>query len=164
MHRLNTTRLAIAAPILFAVAACGSESADAPAPVNPEPLEIAERQDNFKAIGKSFKAIRGQLEGDAPDLAVIEASASDINTRLQRVGDLFPAGSGMDAGFDTEALAKIWEDPDGFAQVSQDAINASAELMAAAASGDVAAVGPQVGNLGMKGCKGCHDVYRVDDG
>ncbi|WP_162627715.1 cytochrome c [Erythrobacter sp. KY5] len=165
MTRISTLRLIAATPLAALLAACGGETTDAeaPEPAGDAPAEIAERQDNFEAIGDSFKAIREQLETDAPDFAVIEPAAADINTRLQRLPDLFPEGTSMEAGYDTEALAVIWEDPDGFSEAIQTAIAKSEEMMAAAATGDPEAVGAQVGNLGSNGCKACHDKFRKDD-
>lgn len=149
------------------LAACSGEAGDGAeetaAPAGDVPAEIKVRHDNFEAIGDSFKAIREQLETDSPDFAVITPAAADINERLQRLPDLFPEGTSMEAGYDTEALATIWEDPDGFAQAIENGIAASADMMAAAATGDAQAVGGQVGNLGKNGCKACHDKYRVDD-
>lgn len=155
----------VAAVSAFALlAACSGEATDtAEAPASDAPAEIKERQANFEAIGDSFKAIRGQLEAETPDFAVIEPAATDINERLQRLPGLFPEGSSMEAGYDTEALAVIWEDPEGFAEAIDNAVAASAELVTAAASGDAAEVGAKGGALGMNGCKGCHDKYRVDD-
>ncbi|MEP3421948.1 MAG: cytochrome c [Erythrobacter sp.] len=166
MKRISKARLIAATPLIVLLAACGGEAADAPQGTEAQsevPSEIAERQDNFEGIGDSFKVIREQLETEAPDMAAIQTAAGEINTRLQRLPDLFPEGTSMEAGFDTEALAVIWEDPDGFAEATQNAIAASEEMMAAAASGDPAAVGAQVGNIGLNGCKACHDKFRVDD-
>lgn len=165
MTRNSTFRLIAATPLIALLAACGGETTDAeaPEPAGDARAEIAERQDNFEAIGDSFKAIREQLETDAPDFAVIEPAAADINTRLQRLPDLFPEGTSMEAGYDTEALAAIWEDPDGFNEAIQTAVGLSEEMMAAAATGDPEAVGAQVGNLGKNGCKNCHDSFRKDD-
>lgn len=166
MNSTFVRRLILATPVIALLAACGGETGDAEetaAPAGDAPAEIAERQDNFEAIGDSFKAIREQLETDAPDMAVIQASAGDINARLQRLPDLFPEGSSMEAGYDTEALAAIWEDPEGFAEATQNAIAASEDMIAAAATGDAEAVGGQVGNIGLNGCKACHDKFRVDD-
>jgi len=159
------------APSVFAavsafalLSACGGEAGEeAAAPAGDAPAEIAERQDNFEAIGDNFKAVREQLETDSPDMAVIQTSAAEINERLQRLPDLFPEGTSMEAGYDTEALAAIWEDQQGFDEAIQNAIAASEDLMAAAETGDPEAVGGQVGNLGLNGCKACHDKYRVDD-
>lgn len=149
------------------LAACSGETADGgeegAAPAGDAPAEIAERQDNFKAIGDSFKAIREQLETDTPDFAVITPAAADINERFQRLPDLFPAGTSLDDGHDTEALAAIWEDPDGFDEAIENAVAASEDMLAAAETGEAEAVGGQVGNLGLNGCKACHDKYRVDD-
>ena len=166
MKRQTTLRLVAATPLIALIAACGGETRDGDGAVAPEgdaPAEIAERQDNFEAIGDSFKAIREQMEGGSPDFAAIETSATDINTRLQRLPELFPAGSSMEAGYDTEALAVIWEDPDGFSEAIENAVVASAELIEAAQTGDPEAVGGQIGELGLEGCKGCHDKFRKDD-
>ncbi len=163
---MKSIHLFAATPLIALLAACGGEATSgdgAETPEGPPPAEIAERQDNYEAIGDAFKLIREELETDTPDMAAIQGAAGDINTRLQRVPDLFPEGSSMEAGYDTEALAVIWEDPDGFAEATQNAIAASEEMVAAAATGDPAAVGEQVGNLGLNGCKACHDKFRVDD-
>ncbi len=169
MTRTAIVRLIAATPLIALLGACSGEATEdagpeeGPAAGGEPPAEIAQRQDNYEAIGDSFKTIREQLEGEAPDMAAIQTAAADINTRLQRIPDLFPEGTSMEAGYDTEALAAIWEDPDGFAEATQNAIAASEEMMAAAATGDAAAVGEQVGNLGLNGCKACHDKFRVDD-
>ena len=165
---MSSIRVLVATPLIALLAACGGGTedaggAEAAAPVGDAPPEIAQRQDEFEGIGDNFKLIREELETDAPDMAAIEGAATDINARFQRVIDLFPEGSSMEAGYDTEALAVIWEDPDDFARVHEAALLASEEMMAAAASGDPAAVGEQVGDLGLNGCKACHDKYRVDD-
>lgn len=168
MARMPSPSVFAAVSVFALLAACSGEATDAgqetaEAPAGDAPAEIAQRQDNFEAIGDSFKAIREQLETDAPDFAVITPAAADINERLQRLPNLFPEGTSIEAGYDTEALATIWEDPEGFAEVTEQAIAASADMMAAAETGDPEAVGGQVGNLGLNACKACHDKYRVDD-
>ena len=168
MARMPSPSVFAAVSAFALLAACGGEATDtgedaAAAPAGDAPAEIAERQDNFEAIGDSFKAIREQLETDAPDFAVITPAAADINERLQRLPDLFPEGTSMEAGYDTEALATIWDDPEGFAEAIENAVAASGDMIAAAETGDPEAVGGQVGNLGLNGCKACHDKYRVDD-
>lgn len=166
MIRTSTARILAATPLIALLAACGGETADAPtdaAPAGDAPAEIKLRHDNFEAISDSFKVIRTQLEGDAPDFAAMETAAADINTRLQRIPDYFPEGTSVEAGYDTEALATIWEKPEEFAAATQSAITESEAMMAAVASGDAAAVGAQVGKLGGQGCKNCHDSFRLDD-
>lgn len=154
----------VLAPLLAVLAACGGEAADgtAAAPAGDVPPVLAERHDNFEAISDSFKAIRTQLEGNAPDLAAIEAAASDINQRAERISGHFPEGTGRDAGWDTEALPTIWEKPEEFSAAQKKLLEESAKMMALAASNDVAAVGAQVAALGGT-CKNCHDSFRLDD-
>lgn len=162
MKRIAARNLVFATPLIAALAACGSETAETPAPSGPEPAELELRHDTFEAIGDSFKAIRGQLESGSPDFAVIEASATDINTRAKTLEGLFPEGSGRDSGWDTEALGTIWEKPEEFAAAREKLIEESATMMTVATSGDAAAVGEQVKALGGS-CKNCHDSFRLDD-
>lgn len=165
MTRATTLRLIAATPLIALLAACSGEVAENgdSDPVGGEvPAEIAERQDNFEAIKDNFSLIRAELETDAPDFAAIEAAAADINTRAGAIEGHFPAGSGRDAGFDSEALASIWERPEDFAAAQQKLIEQSAAMVTIAATGDAAAVGAQVGELGGS-CKNCHDQFRLDD-
>lgn len=153
----------IAATSLVLVSACGGDAApegDA-APKADEPEAIDARQANFKKIGDSFKAIRTQLEGDSPDMAVIETAATDMNAAAIAVKDQFPEGTSVADGWDTEALAAIWEKPEEFTKAHTMLVDASAEMVTIAQGGDAAAVGAQVGNVG-KTCKNCHDNFRLD--
>lgn len=153
------------AAITLTLAACGGEAASdgetAAAPAADAPPVIEERQANFKAIGKSFKAIRTQLEGDAPDMDAIVAAATDLNAAALKIEGHFPEGTSVDAGYDTEALAVIWEKPEQFAEAHQRLVDASAEMITIAQTGDAAAVGDQVGAVGGS-CKNCHDNFRLD--
>ncbi|MEL6529479.1 MAG: cytochrome c [Pseudomonadota bacterium] len=154
-----------AAACLTLLASCGSEApaeGEAAAPAGDEPAVIGERQDNFEGIGDAFKLIRGQLEGGSPDFALIASEAGTIKANAEKIAGHFPEGTGVDAGYDTEALATIWEKPDEFTAAHQKLIEASDGLIAAAQSEDAAAVQAQVGEVGMS-CKGCHDQFRLDD-
>ena len=123
---------------------------------------IDERQDNYEAMSDAFKAIRSELEGGTPDLAFISGKATEINERAQRITGYFPEGTGVDAGYDTEALATIWEKPAEFETAAQNLVDASAQLATVANEGDAAAVGEQAKEMGGT-CKGCHDQFRLDD-
>lgn len=163
MIRMSSKRLIVATPMIAMLAACGGEagSGEATATASDTPAEIGERQDNFKAIGDAFKAIRKQFDADAPDLAAIATSAGDINERTQKIPTLFPASTGMDDGYDTEALATIWESPEEFEKAAANLVEASAALKAAAESGDAAATAEATKAMGGA-CKACHDKFRVD--
>ncbi|MCL6250796.1 cytochrome c [Altererythrobacter sp. KTW20L] len=162
LQRFVPPALPVAALCLL-LAACGDsgEAPDQTAVADAEFDVIDQRQNLLEGIGDSFRAIRGQMEG-SPDFAVITTSAQTINTNAVQIIDLFPAGTGIDSGADTEALAVIWEDPDGFAAAHQRLVAASETMLEAAASNDPAMVEAAVGTLGAS-CQNCHDTYRLDD-
>lgn len=163
MIEVKSFRLLAITPAIALLAACGGEAGEAPsAPEGDAPPEIELRHDNFEAISDSFKAIREQLEGGSPDMAAIEAAATDIHDRAGRLDGHFPEGSGRDVGWDTEALPTIWEKPEEFEAAKAKFLEESATMMTVAASGDAAAVGAQVKELGGS-CKNCHDTFRLDD-
>lgn len=162
MVRTIAFRFVGAAALLVAVAACSSEApADAPVDAAAEPAVIKERQDNFEAIADAFKLIRGELEKGSPDFMLIGAQAGDINARATKIVDYFPEGTGIDAGYDTEALATIWEKPEEFAAAHQKLVDESANLASLADTGGAAAIGAQAMTMGGA-CKGCHDNFRLD--
>jgi cytochrome c556 len=159
-------RLILATPLIALLAACGgtaekASEGDKTAAAEAPPA-IKERQENFKGIGKSFKEIRKQLESGSADMAAIETAAADINTRAQKIEGLFPAGTSLDDGFDTEALPAIWAKPADFKRAATNLVEASAGLKTAAAAGDAATVGNSVKLMGGT-CRACHDKFRKED-
>lgn len=166
MSRMSARRMLVAAALVVSLSACsGGDTASDAAPseaAGEAPAEIKERQDNFEAIGDAFKAVRGELEKDAPDFALIAAKANDINARAQRVDGLFPAGTSTEDGFKTEALPTIWQKPEEFKAAATKLVDESAKLASLAGGGDKAAVGAQAMAMGGA-CKGCHDQFRLDD-
>ena len=149
--------------ISVGVAGCGEEPAgdEAASVAGPEPAVIDERQANFKSLGKSFKAIRTQLEGGSPDMTVIATAATEMNATALKLESQFPEGTSVDDGFDTEALSNIWDDPEKFTEAHKRLADATAEMITIAEGGDAAAVGDQVGAIGGS-CKNCHDTFRLD--
>ncbi|MEE4207032.1 MAG: cytochrome c [Erythrobacter sp.] len=123
---------------------------------------IDERHENFEGIGDAFKAIRGQLESGSPDFAVIQSNAEDINQRAGNIEKHFVDETAREAGYDTEALQAIWQQPEEFAAATVKLQETSAALVEAAAGGDAASVGAAVKEMGGS-CKNCHDQFRYDD-
>jgi len=165
MHRFTSHRtLAVVASVALLSACVGEAPEDdgTGTQVEAEPAIIAERQSNFEGIGDAFKLIRAGLEDGNPDFAAIASEAGTINANARKIGDHFPEGTSIDAGYETEALATIWEKTEEFTAAHQKLIEASDGLIAAAQTGDPATVKAQVGELG-KSCKGCHDEFRLDD-
>jgi cytochrome c556 len=165
MLRPSAPRLFVTAALAMGLAACsgGEASGDAAGTADKAaPPVIKERQDNFEAIGAAFKAVRGDLEKDAPDFAQIAAKANDINARAGKIAGHFPAGTSTEDGFDTEALPAIWQKPEEFKAAAAKLADESAKLASLAGGGDKAAVAAQAKAMGGA-CKGCHDQFRLDD-
>lgn len=159
-----------AASAAFALAACSGESSDAaPAAdakvetVDPAMKEVIEtRQKSLKDLAKNFKAIADQVKSSAPDMAVVGPAAEKVAAYSQDIENWFPEGSGPSAGVKTEALDKIWEDPEGFAEVIAGFKTNAAALNAAVEAGDTEAMAAAFKATGGS-CGTCHDTYRLDD-
>lgn len=166
MLRIHAHRFFVAAALAASLAACSGEGASdntaSGAPAGDAPPVLKERHDNFEGIGDAFKAVRGELEKDTPDFTLIAAKANDINARAMKIETHFPAGTAREDGYDTEALATIWQKPDEFKAAGQKLIDESAKLAAVAGEGDKAATAAQAMAMGGA-CKGCHDQFRFDD-
>lgn len=116
------------------------------------------RESVMKAIGGHMGAMANSLKGQVftENLALHAKAMSNL---ADITPTLFPEGSGTDK---SEALPAIWENPDQF-KASMDAFVKAAKAMdAAVASGNMAAIGPGLQDLG-KSCKGCHDDFRKED-
>ena len=136
--------------------------ASATAPVSGEEAKkvMHERHEGMEAIGKSAKAIKRELDGSSPDLAVLRSNAGKINELAQKAGHWFPAGTGPDAG-KTGAKPEIWQDPKDFSAKVSGLQTAAAAFNSAAAGNDIAAIKDSFGKLGGS-CKACHDKYRAE--
>lgn len=164
MLRPSAPHLLLAAMLAAGLAACsGGEASDgAASPAGAPPPVIKERQANFKAIGADFKAVRGALEADSPDFALIAGKAGQINANALKIAGHFPSGTSVDEGFDTEALPSIWKQPEEFKAAAKKLADESASLAVVAGSSDKAAVAAQAMAVGAT-CKGCHDKFRLDE-
>lgn len=168
MLRISVSRFVLAAALAGVLAACsGGDASDNAAsgdaaPTGDVPPVLKERHDNFEGIGDAFKAVRGELEKDAPDFALVAAKAGDINSRAKLIETHFPIGTSVEDGFDTEALPSIWQKPEEFKASAQKLVDESAKLATVAGGGDKAAIGAQAMAMGGA-CKGCHDQFRLDD-
>jgi len=122
--------------------------------------QIKYRQGQFKQLGGKFKAISDSLKSGAPDIEAIQTATTDIKTLTSDMAEWFPTGTGPESGEKTAAKAEIWAQPEDFASKVTAFQTAAAGLAMAAATGDVAAVGPAFGATGGT-CKACHDVYKT---
>ena len=117
---------------------------------------IRERREGLKAVGAHMEAMGAiaQARGDtAPAVARIDA----IQAFFVNFPDRFPAST--QAG-DTKALPAVFTDRAGFAAAHGGLASPLANLRAVAASGDSAAFGPALQQMGAA-CGACHRAYRA---
>jgi cytochrome c556 len=128
---------------------------------DPTPAEIIKaRQDHFKDMGRSMKAIVDQLKSGSIDKTVVTDAAKKIAAYSKQVPSWFPKGSGPESGVKTLAKPEIWSKPADF-QAAADKLPPEADkLVEVAATGDAAMIGAQLKATGMT-CGGCHKPFRV---
>lgn len=155
----------------FALAACGGETAttsasdsgDTALPGGGAAKEAIEaRQAALKNTGKAFKTISDTLKSGEPDIGAIQSSAATVSETAANIGSWFPEGTSAASGVKTAALDFIWEKPEEFDSAVARLQAASADLTAAAESGDAAAISAAFQATGGA-CKNCHDSFRADD-
>ncbi|SOC02310.1 c-type cytochrome [Rhodobacter maris] len=123
---------------------------------------VKARQDYFKSLGGSMKAMMGVAKNY--DAEAAKAEAAKLETLLATdVGPLFAPGT-SDADFpgESDAKASIWANMDDFGAKGKAMHEAGAAVVVAANSGDAAAFGASLQKLGGT-CKACHDDYRVPE-
>lgn len=121
--------------------------------------DIKYRQNNYKAVGAHMGAMGAILKGEVAHTDQLSVHADAIAAIAANVETLFPAGSGPDAG-ETRALPAIWTDTAEFQKVVAGFKAAAANAAAVAKTGDMAAMGDAVKQLGGA-CGACHKVFRA---
>jgi cytochrome c556 len=119
-----------------------------------------QRHEGMKAIGKSNKAIRDQLQKSSPDSGIIDWNAAKIADLSQQASGWFPTGTGPEAG-KTGAKAEIWRNPQDFTAKLVAFQKAVQALKAATSGNDLNAIRVRVDGMGQT-CRACHDKYRLD--
>jgi cytochrome c556 len=153
---MRTSRALIACAIL------SFSAATTLAQPSPPSDAIAARKAQFHGIGAAFKAVMDELKKDAPDKAVLAASADKIAANLKAVRTLFPDGSGPAPGVKTHARPEIWTDRAEFDRLNLAATNQAGVFGAAARGGDMAAIQAQAKALGGA-CQSCHQKFRLSE-
>jgi len=103
------------------------------------------------------KSIGYILKGRLATRENIVRHARNLHELSLMIPTAFPEGS--DFG-ETSAKEDIWEDREGFMAAAKKNQQATASLVKAAESGDLAAVGKALGDVGQS-CKGCHKKFRA---
>jgi len=142
--------------------AAGSVTQDAFSPVSGDQAKsvMHERHEGMETIGKASKAIKRELDGSAPNLATVRASAAKIADLSQKASGWFHSGTGPDVG-KTGAKPEIWQNTQDVAAKLAAFQKAAAAFSSTAAGNDVNAIRTSFGQLGQA-CKACHDKYRSE--
>lgn len=151
ISRLGIAITAVALAISFGTVAVVAQDKEA---------AIKLRRDTMKRQGNDFKAIQNFVKGEGDQATAIKAIA-DLQSIAPKIVDLFPAGTGMDAfPGKTGAKPDIWKEWDKFKTIPTTVQGFEQKLAGAIQSGDKAAIGAQLVNLGKNGCGACHTSYR----
>ena len=128
--------------------------------VDEEPMQSF-RQSYFTLLAMNFGPIAAMVKGDMPwDDAKVLMLAEDVNA-IANIDVARAFGPGSDKGT-TRAKPEIWENTDDFLEKYRALQEAAGGLLAAAQSGDKAAIGAAVRETGGA-CKSCHDEYKAKD-
>ena len=118
------------------------------------------RHEGMETIGKANKAIRRELDGSSPNLAVVRSSGGQIAKLSRQASGWFPQGSGPELG-KTGAKPEIWQTPQDFSAKLRNFQAAAQAFNVAAAGNDSGAIKARFADMGGT-CKACHDKYRSD--
>jgi len=152
----------LAAGTALALLAAGSSTVAfaADEPANVVKYRQTFMKGNSAHLGMIASIVKGEVsltDEIAPNAAALAQMGEMLAANLEQ---LFPEGSGPDAGVETRALPAIWENWGEFEQVAMRFRDETAKLAEVAQNGDTAAIAQQVGVLGTQGCGACHDNFR----
>jgi len=119
------------------------------------------RQSIFKLLGSNMGPLGAMAKGKIPlDAKVVEKNAVRINQLSLMIADYTRTDT---TKFDvkTEALAKIWQEPEHFSKDIDKLTIASSKLIAAAKSNNESDIKKAIGGVG-KTCGGCHDHFKEE--
>ena len=140
---------AIAAAIAFTTVT-PVEAADDPANV------IAYRQKVMSANSAHIGSIAKVVSREVSYTGHVAAHARALHEASLMIDDIFPVGSGVG---ETRAKPEIWQDWDKFVTATKAFQAATKKLARVAETGDMAAVGAQLKEVGAT-CGGCHKPFR----
>ena len=131
---------------------------------------IQERKGLMRSNGGNMKAIGAYLKTGKGSTADVASRARKIADNAKKIKGLFPEGTSLkDRPGQTRAKPAIWakraihnqaEEMAAFKQAADIMSVYALKLADAAGSGDKKAMGAAMGQLGKKGCGGCHKDFR----
>ena len=143
-------RIAVLMMFIWGVTLAGVSVADGK-------TEATYRQGVMKAIGGHMTGLATIMKNQVhqEDLAL---HARGIAALSDVAPNVFPAGSDVEK---SKSLPAIWENPDAFSAAMAEFGVAAKAFAVAAETGDMAQIGPAMGELGGA-CKGCHDDFKAE--
>jgi cytochrome c556 len=151
--RASRARPSAAALLLIAViSAAATES---------NPI-IKARQENFKTLGRTAKALGDQIGRSSPDWVTIAENAKTVEQLATELPDWFPSGTGPQPGVKTGATLAIWTRPQEFKLAAQSFAEHAKRLMQVVQTNDLAAARIQ-GKALADTCHTCHHGFRTHD-
>jgi cytochrome c556 len=147
--------ISILAAVLLLGLASQAQAVDEPENV------IKYRQSVMKAMSGHTGAIAGVVKGEVSYVDHVAAHARGVNAMSKLIVGLFPKGTSQMDSAKTRALPEIWDDFSKFEAAAKVLETQSAKMIEVAESGDVAAIGGQLQNMG-KACGGCHKPFRQE--
>ncbi|MCC2607353.1 c-type cytochrome [Planctobacterium marinum] len=119
------------------------------------------RQSLFQLIRSNMGDLGAMAKGVKPfDAAVMEKNGMRLEQLSLMIAD-YLATDTREHKLETDALDKIWEEPDNFNEKIQALTTAAQRLQAVAKAGDESQFRSAIGGVG-KSCKGCHDVFKAE--
>lgn len=128
--------------------------------------QIKIRQSAYEFMGWNAKKIKAQVV-DHPETYqkedVLAAANAILATANSGLGALYGAGTDNGTGWQKSHLKpSFFDNQDKAKEISLSLSKEAAKLAEVAATGDVAAIKAQFGEVG-KTCKSCHDSFRIRD-
>ena len=120
---------------------------------------IKGRQGAMMLSGVAMASIKGSIDAGQPP-ASQRFSTRSLARWAHAVPGMFPAGSGPEAGVQSNARAEIWSDRAGFEARAAD-YAAAADRLAELAAGDDAAAFADQWTAVRATCQACHDGYKA---
>ncbi len=124
---------------------------------------VKQRQDEMKAMGKSFGPLVAVLRGESTDFAAAAASAETMNTNAAKIVASFPEGTGRDAVVESRAKPDVWSDRSTFDANAEKLVEESAKMIEVARTEDPQAFEAQFQAVG-KACGACHSGKGAEGG
>ncbi|MCK9504403.1 MAG: cytochrome c [Porticoccaceae bacterium] len=113
------------------------------------------RKNHMSVLGGHMGSLVAIVKGEVPFVEDLGYHADGLAAAAPRVIPVFKTEAMTDK---SEALPEIWKDWPTFEKAALNLEKTSKALAVAAASGDQAAIGAALGDVG-KSCKGCHDDF-----